>query len=94
MSDNSTPVENEATGRETVDFQHFGRTWTVPTKVRLSHQRRLRQVGAYPNVAIVDTFLDADQIAALDEIDPTDSELDEFTDAIVAAMGLKNAGNS
>lgn len=90
----TTPAENEATGLTTVDFEHFGRTWTVPATLRLSHQRRLRKVGAYPNVDIVDTFLDGDQIAALDEIDPSDKELDEFTDAIVEAMGLKNAGNS
>lgn len=90
MSD-TTPAQAEATGHA-VTFEHFDRTWTVPTKVRLSHQRKLRRDPS--NIGIVDAFLSADEIAALDEIDPTDEELDEFTDAMVEAMGLKNAGNS
>lgn len=90
MSD-TTPAQAEATG-DTVTFEHFDRTWTVPAKVRLSHQRQLRRDPS--NIGIVDTFLPADEIAALDEIDPTDEELDRFTDDMVEAMGLKSAGNS
>lgn len=88
MSD-TTPAQAEATA-DTVEFEHFGRTWHAPAKVRLSHQRRLRNDPS--NVGIVDTFLSADEIEALDEIDPTADEIDKFTDDLLAAMGLK--GNS
>jgi len=91
MSDTTTPAEAEAT-RETVTFKHFDREWSVPSKVRLSHMRSLRQDPS--NVGIVDTFLSADDLAALDEIDPTNDELDAFTDAMLAAQGMKHAGNS
>lgn len=89
MSD--TPAQVEATDdAETVEFEHFGRTWHAPAKVRLSHQRKLRRDPS--NVGLVDTFLPADEIEALDEIDPTEADLDKFTDALVEALGLK--GNS
>lgn len=84
-------LENEVT-RETVEFEHFGRTWAVPTKTRLSHMRRLKADPS--NVGIVDAFLDGDQLATLAEIDPTDDELDAFTDKIGEAMGWKASGNS
>ena len=90
MSD-KTPAEAEATA-ETVTFEHFGRTWHAPAQVRLSHQRSVRRDPS--NVGLVDTFLDADEVAALDEIDPTADDLDGFTDAMMAAMGLRTAGNS
>lgn len=88
MSD--TPAQAEATGAETVEFKHFDKTWHAPAKVRLSHQRSLRRDPS--NVGLVDTFLPADEIAVLDEIDPTDDELDKFTDDLLSAMGMK--GNS
>ena len=91
MSENLTPAEAEAT-RETVTFEHFGREWSVPSQVRLSHMRALRADPS--NIGIVDTFLTADDLAALDEINPTGDDLDKFTDALVAAQGLKNSGNS
>ena len=88
MSD--TPAQVEASDAETVEFEHFDRKWHAPAKVRLSHQRKLRRDPS--NVGLVDTFLPADEIEALDEIDPTEADLDAFTDALVEAMGLK--GNS
>lgn len=88
MSDTTTPAEAEATS-DTVTFSHFDRDWSVPSKVRLSHMRALRRDPS--NVGIVDTFLEADDVAALDEIDPTDDELDKFTDALLAAQGLGNS---
>ena len=91
MSDNLTPAEAEATA-DTVTFDHFDRSWSVPSKIRLSHLRALRRDPS--NVGIVDTCLSADDLAALDEIDPTDDELDAFTDALLAAQGMKTAGNS
>lgn len=90
-TDKPTPAEAEAT-TDTVTFEHFGRTWHAPSAVRLSHQRKLRRDPS--NVGLVDTFLPADEIAALDEIDPTEADLDAFTDVLVAALGLKSAGNS
>lgn len=89
MSD--TPAQAEATA-ETVEFEFFGRTWHVPSKVRLSHHRKLQANPS--NVGIVDTFLPPDEIKALDEIDPEADELDKFTDELVRVQGLKNAGNS
>lgn len=88
MSD-TTPAQAEATA-ETVEFEHFGRKWHAPAQSRLSHQRKLRQDPT--NVGLVDTYLPPDEIAALDEIDPTADDLDKFTDALLEAMGLK--GNS
>lgn len=85
-----TPAEAEATGDETVEFEHFGRTWHAPATTRLSHFRKLRRDPS--NVGLVDTYLPPGEVKALDEIDPTAEELDKFTDALLAAMGMK--GNS
>lgn len=90
MTDTTTAAQAEATGAETVEFEHFGRMWHAPAKVRLSHQRKLRKDPS--NVGLVDTFLPSDEVEALDAIDPTDDELDAFTDDLLKAMGLK--GNS
>ena len=90
MSDNA-PAEAEATGdTQTVTF--FDREWTLPAKVRLSHMRALRADPS--NVGIVDAFLSADDLAALDEIDPDEKQLDAFTDEIGKALGFVSAGNS
>ena len=91
MSD-KTPVENEATGVKTVDVEHFGRTWTVPATAHLSHVRKLRADPT--NVGIIDAILSVDDLAAIEVIDPTEGELDKFTDAIAEAMGHKTSGNS
>lgn len=87
MSD--TPAQAEATDG-TVEFEHFGRTWHAPAQSRLSHQRKLRRDPS--NVGLVDTYLPPDEVEALDKIDPTDAELDKFTDDLLDAMGLR--GNS
>ena len=84
-------ASDEAT-RDTTEFEHFGRTWTVPSKARFTHMESLQRNPS--DVGIVHTFLDADQVKALRDIDPDADELDAFTDAIVAALGLKNSGNS
>lgn len=90
MSD-TTPAEAEATGSETVEFKHFGKTWHAPAKSRLSHQLILRQDPT--NVGIVRAYLPAAELKTLvDEHDPDDDELDKFTDDLLAAMGLR--GNS
>lgn len=89
MSD--TPAQSEATA-DVVEVKFFDRVWHCPSKVRLSHQRQLRRDPS--NLGIVETFLPADEVAALDEIDPDVDELDAFTDAMLEAMGLKSAGNS
>ena len=92
----STPLKNEVT-RETVEFEHFGRTWSVPAKQRLSHMEKLREgfrQTSNLDLAMVYAYLDDDQLAALREVDPSEDELDRFTDAIAEAMGFKSAGNS
>jgi hypothetical protein len=45
------------------------------------------------NVGIVDAFLSPEDVAALDEIDPDESELDAFTDEIGKALGFVSSGN-
>ena len=90
MSDTTTPAEAETT-TDTVEVEFFGRTWELPAKTRLSHMRALRRDAS--NVGIVDAFLSADDLADLDEIDPTDDELDAFTDEIGRKLGFLNAGN-
>ena len=92
----TTPAEAETT-RETVEFEHFGKTWTVPAKQRLSHIRALREhfrAGSHLDLAMIDTYLTPEQVQALEDIDPTEDELDGFTDHIAEAMGFKTAGNS
>lgn len=90
MSD-ETPAEVEAT-RDDQSFDFFGRSWTIPAQVRLSHMRALRRDPS--NVGIVDAFLGADDLAALDEIDPNETELDQFTDEIGKRLGFVVSGNS
>lgn len=92
----STPAEAEAT-RDTVEFEHFDRTWTVPSQQRYTHMRKLRDAfrqEASIDLAIIDTFLDAEQLGRLAEVDPTEPEVGEFADAIAKAVGFKDAGNS
>jgi hypothetical protein len=93
MSD--TPAKNEAT-RETAEFEHFGKKWTVPAKQRLSHMEAFRQVlaqSANPDLAMVHAYLPADQVRALLDVDPDADELDEFTTAMAKALGYKDSGN-
>lgn len=90
MSDN-TPAQAEATG-DTQTVTYFDREWTLPSKVRLSHMRALRADPS--NVGIVDAFLSPDDLAALDEIDPDERQLDAFTDEIGKALGFVSSGNS
>lgn len=92
MSDQKqTPAQAEATG-DTQTVEHFGRSWTLPSKVRLSHMRALRRDAT--NVGIVDTFLSPEDVDALNEIDPDEDQLDAFTDEIGKALGFVSAGNS
>ena len=89
MSD-KTPAQAEATGDETREFEHFGRTWHVPAKTRFSNHLALRRDPSNPGIVLA--FLPADEVDALAEINPDDDELDVFTDKIVEALGMK--GNS
>jgi hypothetical protein len=90
MSD-TTPAQAEAEG-DTQTVTYFDREWTIPSKVRLSHMRALRRDPS--NVGIVDAFLSPDDLAALDEIDPDEAQLDAFTDEIGKALGFVSSGNS
>lgn len=90
-------LENELTS-DTTTFEHFGREWTVPTKRHLSHIKKMRDemqsgIGTI-DLMIAETFLSPDDFDALLEIDPDEKGLDEFTDHISKALGLKSSGNS
>ena len=93
MSD--SPLENETTG-DTTTFEHFGRTWTVPTKRHLSHLRQMRdEMRRGPgsvDLMIAEVMLSPEQFLDLLDIDPDEDQLDEFTTRISEAMGL--SGNS
>lgn len=89
MSD-KTPLEAEATGEDVATFDFFDRTWHVPTRRRLSHVKKMRDelqsgFGEW-NLLIAETFLPADEFAALVEIDPTVDELKDFAEKISAAL--------
>lgn len=90
-------LENETT-RDTVEFDHFGRTWTVPAKRHLSHVKKMRDemrsgIGDL-DLMIAETFLSPEQFDALLDIDPDEDALDAFTSALSKAMGLGDSGNS
>ena len=91
----STPAEAEAT-HETTTFDHFGRSWTVPAKQRLSHMVAFRNELARSgnlDLAMCGAYLTNEQFADLLEIDPTADDLDAFTDDMAKALGFKTAGN-
>lgn len=89
MSD-TTPAEAEAT-QDTQTVTFFDREWTLPAKVRFSHMRALRVDPS--NIGIVDAFLATEDVAALEEIDPDEDQLDAFTDEIGKALGFVSSGN-
>ena len=92
----STPAQTETTS-DTAEFEHFGRTWHAPLKRHMSHLVAFPEAFAYYgnlDVAMCRAYLPADEFKALLEIDPDDDALDGFTDALAAAMGLKDSGNS
>ena len=97
MNDSATPLEAE-TRWETTTFDHFDRTWTVPTKRHLSHLKKLQAgvnlPGADMDVVAAEVMLGPDQFAQLLEIDPSEPELSEFVGKIAKAMGLGKQGNS
>lgn len=79
-------------------FEHFGRQWSVPTKQRLSHIRRMRDEmrAGTPNLDLMlaEIFLSREEFDALCEIDPDRDELDAFGNEISKALGLQSSGNS
>lgn len=90
-------LDRETTS-ETATFPFFDREWTVPTKQRLSHIRRLRdEMRAGVNnfdLVLAEVFLSADDFEALCEIDPVRDDLDKFGNEISRAVGLRDSGNS
>lgn len=84
-------LENEVTDTQPT-FEHFGRKWTLPSEIRYSHQRTMVRIGG--NLGIVEALLTEDQKTELEKIDPTQSQLDEFTTAMAEAMGFGASGNS
>lgn len=92
----SEAVKNEAADASNA-FEHFGKTWHVPAALRLSHREAFASEYARTgntDVAMCRAYLPESEMDVLREIDPTDVELDEFTDAIARALGFKSAGNS
>lgn len=102
-------IDTEANS-DFVTFEHFGRSWSIPTKRHASHVRALRDmfrvssmVGGI-DLTIAETFLspgtsphnqqEPDQFDALLELDPDDDALSEFATELGKAMGLGGSGNS
>jgi len=90
-------LENETNG-ETTTFEHFGRTWTVPTQRHLRHLKALtdetRRMGGLTQVFIVQTFLSEEEFADLLELDPGETRFEEFADKVAATVGVGSSGNS
>lgn len=90
-------ASDEAT-RETATFEHFGKTWTVPAKQRLSHMEKFRVVlmqSRNPDLAMVHAYLPVTEVQTLiSDVDPDEDELDEFTTAMAKALGFESSGNS
>lgn len=95
MSDLDTET-NSADG--TTTFEHFDKTWTVPTKRHLSHIRAIKaeiRLGLMPgNDFLAELFLGAEQFATLLEIDPDEDQMVEFGNKVSAAVGTGSSGNS
>lgn len=94
----SSALENETTGTAN-KVEHFGRSWTLPSKLGLQEERRLNAIMAAQFVhneaaAIAEAYLSSEDFEALLEINPTRPEQSDFANAIVAAMGFDSAGNS
>lgn len=97
MSETTTPLEAE-TRFETTAFDHFGRSWTVPTKRHLSHIKAmtdaLRTGVVDYNVLTAEVMLGPAQFLDLLAVDPDEEQLNAFVSQIAKAMGLGNSGNS
>lgn len=91
-------LDRETTGDGTASFSFLGRDWTVPTRRHLSHLRRMRDElkSGYGSLdlLVVETFLGDEQLAALLDIDPDETQLAEMARLISEAMGLGDGGNS
>lgn len=95
MSD--SPLENETTSDVTT-FDHFGRSWTVPTQRHHKHIREtkkiLREEGSLDADDIAAIYLPADEYEALLEMDLPMGELDSFANEIAKHLGFGGSGNS
>lgn len=92
----SDAVKNETTDTPNT-FEHFGKTWHVPSALRLSHRENFAAEYARTgngDVAMCRAYLPADEMTELRKINPSDPELDAFTDAMAKALGFDSAGNS
>lgn len=90
-----SPLKHETTD-ETITFEHFGRTWTLPAQVRMSHLEQFdsaRRRTANLDLALAQTYLTKQELAELREINPSAEELDDFGTALAKAMGFGDAGN-
>ena len=91
--------EHEATDTPNT-FEHFGRTWTLPSGVRAKDIVRFnRVIGAQFlkqwDLALAEAFLPPEEYDALvNEVNPDDNGLDEFGNKISKALGFQGSGNS
>lgn len=92
-----SPLESEATS-DINTFEHFGREWSVPNKRHHRHIRQHKEIARREGTVDADDlaaiYLDADQYAALCELDPTEADLYEFAGKIATALGMGSQGNS
>lgn len=93
MSDLETETQHETT-----TFEHFDRTWTVPTRRHVSHIKRMRDEmrdGAFDyNLLVAETFLPPDELDELFTIDPDEDAFNDFVTKIAKALGVGSKGNS
>lgn len=91
-------LEHEATDTP-VTFDYFGRSWTLPPAMRAQHHQHLNAILAgqfvrHWDLALAEAFLPADQFKALiDEVNPTNDELDQFGNEIAKRLGFQGSGN-
>jgi hypothetical protein len=90
-------LENETTS-DTATFEHFGKTWTVPTKKHHRHIRQVKEIaraeGGLDADDIAKVYLSPEQYAELVDLDVASDDLDAFATAIAKALGLGDSGNS
>jgi len=92
-------LEHEATDTP-ITFEHFGKTWTLPSSLRAKDYQRFNRVVAaqtlrHMDLALAEAFLSREEFAVLvDEVNPDDQGLDEFGTKVSKALGFQGSGNS
>ena len=94
---NASPLETE-TNADTTTFDHFGRSWTVPTRRHHQHiretKRIVREEGVVDADDIARIYLTDEQYDALLELNVGEEELTGFATKIAECLGMGGSGNS